>query len=274
MVLDSTARRTDGSPIGDVAYLARSEHRVPALVALAERPRSRSELCELTGVSSSTIRRTLGEFEARAWVRKEGYRYETTPLGGAVATWMDDLIERVELERRLRDVWHRLPDAVIDVTMAQGSAVTVTVADPDAPYRPVQRFESLLRTTDELRFCRPEVALMDPCFDLLYRQVTGGVDVALIDRPSCHAYFASTYPERGAALLERENFTIRSHDDLPAYGVGLLDDRVVISCYEPDSGAVQALIDTDVSAVREWAEETYASYDADARPADLEPVLG
>lgn len=52
-----------GSPIDDIAYLTRSEHRTPTLVALTERPRSRSELCELAGVSSSTIRRTLDEFE-------------------------------------------------------------------------------------------------------------------------------------------------------------------------------------------------------------------
>lgn len=70
--------RTREQPLEDIAYLARSEHRVPTLVALTVRPRSRSELWEMAGVSSSTIRRTLTEFENRGWVRKEGYKYEAT----------------------------------------------------------------------------------------------------------------------------------------------------------------------------------------------------
>jgi len=47
MGTDSTSHGTVGSSIGDIAYLARSEHRGPTLVALTDRPRSRSELREL-----------------------------------------------------------------------------------------------------------------------------------------------------------------------------------------------------------------------------------
>jgi len=73
------------SPFGDIAYLARSEPRVPTLVALTERPRRRSELCELAGVSSSTKRRTLDEFEDRIWIREDRYQYTATRLGGVIA---------------------------------------------------------------------------------------------------------------------------------------------------------------------------------------------
>jgi predicted transcriptional regulator len=81
MVTPNTKRRVTESPIDDIAYLARSDHRIATLVALTTRPRSRSELCELTGVSSSTVRRTLGEFEDRNWTRKQGYQYTATRLG-------------------------------------------------------------------------------------------------------------------------------------------------------------------------------------------------
>lgn len=99
-----------GSPIDDIAYLARSEHRAPTLVALTVRPRSRSELWEMTGVSSSTIRRTLREFEGRSWIRRNEYQYEATPLGAFVASAVAELIERVEVERTLRHVWQWLPN--------------------------------------------------------------------------------------------------------------------------------------------------------------------
>ncbi|WP_255193824.1 helix-turn-helix transcriptional regulator [Natronobeatus ordinarius] len=271
MARDIAPSRTD-EPIADVAYLARSDHRVPTLVAMTDRPRSRSELCELTGVSSSTIRRTLREFEARNWIRKDGYRYEATRLGEVIALGMEELIERVETERKLRDVWHWLPDAVTEFTIDTWSAMTVTVAEPDAPYRPVNRFESLLRTTTEFRFLRPEVALMEPCLGVLCRLIEGGTEITLIDRPSCHTYFFSTYPERSSEMVAQENFTVLEHDDLPPYGIGLLDDRVAISCYERDSGTVQAVIDTDAPAVRDWAAAVYASFEAEARPPTSEPL--
>lgn len=259
---------TAGSPIGDIAYLARAEHRVPTLVALTERPRSRSELCESTGVSSSTMRRTLDEFGDRLWVRKDGYRYVATRLGVAIATGMEELIGRVETERKLRAVWHWLPAAISELPFETWSAMTVTVADPDAPYRPVERFKSLFRETTTVQFLRPEVALMDLSFDLLYRLLGEGVDVSLIDRPECHAYFLSTYPERSSEMLRQDNFTVLEHDDLPPYGVCLLEDRVVISCYERESGTVRALIDTEAPAVREWAASVYDAHRAEARPIE------
>lgn len=265
---DAVNHYHDDSPTGDVAYLVRSDHRVPALVAMTERPRSRSELCELTGVSTSTMRRTIAAFEARSWVRKEGYRYVATRPGEVIAAEMERLLARVETERSVRAVWDRLPAAIGDLSIETWGELTVTAAEPDAPYRPVKRFETLLGRTSAVRFLRPEVALMEFCFDLLEDLLDDGVDLTLIDRPACHAYFFSTYPEHAAAMVRRDNFTVLAHDDLPAYGVGLLDDRVIVSCYEAGSGTVQALIDTDDPTVREWARSTVERYAADARAVE------
>ncbi|WP_123533380.1 helix-turn-helix transcriptional regulator [Halosimplex salinum] len=265
---DSIPRSNAESPIGDIAYLARSEHRVPTLVALTERPRSRSELCELVGVSSSTIRRTLGEFEDRVWIRKDGYQFSATRLGEVVASGMEDLIEQVETERKLRDIWRWLPGEVSEFTIETWEAMTVTVAEPDSPYRPITRFESLLEETNELRLVRPEIALMEPCFEVLVQLVDEGVDVVLVARPESHTYFLSTYPERSFEMMQRDNFTVLEHDSLPRCGIGLLDERVAISCYEQDSGTVHVLIDTDVAAVREWAQSVFETHTSEATPVE------
>nr|WP_321113115.1 MarR family transcriptional regulator [Halorussus salinisoli] len=215
----------------------------------------------------------MSEFEDRTWVRKEGYQYVATRLGEAIAAGMEDLIDLFETERKLRDIWHWLPDGVIDVPTETWSEMTVTLPEPDSPYRPVNRFKSLLQQTNEVRYLRPEVALMEPCFDTLLSLIDAGVDMTLIDRPSCHAYFITTYPERSLEIEKRDNFMVLEHDELPHCGIGLLDNRVTISCYEQDSGSVQALIDTDVPAIREWAESMYASFEIDARPVNPEAYM-
>ena len=216
------------------------------------------------------MRRTLDEFDDRLWVCKDEYRYVATRLGEAIATGMEDLIERVETERKLRHVWHWLPDAISELPFETWAELTITVADPDFPYRPARRFESLLRETTTVRFLRPEVALMDLCFDLVYSLVAEGADITLIDRPECHTYFLSTYPDRSSEMVQQDNFTVLEHDTLPSYGVGLLDTRVTISCYEQGSGTVHALIDTDAPAACEWAEEMYETYRSSAHHFELQ----
>ena len=261
-----------GSSIDDIAYLVRSEHRVPTLVALTDRPRSRSELWEMTGVSSSTMRRTLGEFEKRHWIRKSGYRYEATQVGGFVASAMTELIERIETQQKLRDVWHWLPGEESGFTIEMCSDAVVAVAEANDPYRPVNRFVSLLRGTNRFRFVGFDVALLEPCKDELSKRIVEGMETEIIDPPNVARYILSAYSEHCSEPLESGNLTVRLHDDLPPYGVSIFDDRIGISGYDPDSGTVRVLMDTDAPEVREWAEATYESYRREARPLALEPA--
>lgn len=248
------------SPIDDIAYLARAEHRVPTLVALTVRPRSRSELWEMTGVSSSTIRRTLGEFEDRHWIRKNGYRYEATQLGAYVASAMAELIEQVEIERKLRDVWQWLPSEESGFSIEMCADAVVTVADAADPYRPVSRFTSLLQETDRFRFAGFDVALFEPCKDELCRRIVDGMRTEIIDPPRVAEYIRSTCPDLFSEALESGNLAVRLHDELPPYGVGIFDRRIAISGYDRDSVMVRVLVDTDASDAREWAESIYESY--------------
>lgn len=66
---------------------------------------------------------------------------------------------------------------------------------------------------------------------------------------------------------------LRVHGDLPTSGISVFDDRIAISCYNPDSGTVQSLLDTDAPAARKWAESTYESYRQEARPLKLETAV-
>lgn len=252
--------------VDDVAYLTRAPHRVTVLTALAGRSRSRAELGELASVSPSTISRTLREFEARHWVRKNDHQYEATQTGAFVASVMEELLERLETEREVRDVWQWLPIEVRELGLETMSDAVVTVAAVDDPYRPVNRFVSLLRETDRFRFVGFDLALLEPCQVELCQRIVDGMQTEIIDPPSVASYIRSTYPEQSTKTLASGNLTVLLHDDLPNYGISLFDDRVGICGYDPNSGTVRVLIDTDVPTVREWAESVYETYRREAHP--------
>jgi len=266
-------RYRQDSPIDDIAYLARSEHRVSTLVALMERPRSRSELCELTGVSSSTIRRTLNEFEDRNWIRKDGYQFVVTMLGEHIAIGMEQLLARVDIERKLRDVEHLLPNDVLEFAMETSSETTVTMAAHDTPYRPLGRFRSLLQTADEFRFLGVDIALLEPCREEFRQRVLDGMQAEIINPPAAARYVISTYPELCADILESGNLTPLVSDNLAPYGLSFFDDRIAVNDYDPDTTRVSVLIDTDAPQAHEWAESVYTRYKADARPLEYQQMI-
>ncbi|QFU82697.1 helix-turn-helix transcriptional regulator [Natronorubrum aibiense] len=260
------------TPLDDIEYLARSEHRVTTLEAVAAAPQSRAALQELTGASRSTIGRTLREFEARYWVRRDRSRYEATPLGAFVVSGLQDLLERIETERTLREGWQWLPAEVSDVIVEMGADAVVTVARADDPYRPVNRFVSLLSETERFRFVGADQALLEPCKDELRRRIVDGMTTEIIDPPAVARHILSTYPDHCAGPLESEYLAVLLHDDLPAYGLCLFDERIGLCGYNADNGTVQVFIDTDAPTAREWAESTYEARRRDARPLEADAL--
>lgn len=258
--------RTSGSARADAAFLARAEHRVPLLSALAEEPRHRRELEALTDVSRTTVGRSLRAMEERRWVRREGDRYVATPLGAYVAGCASEFVECLRTERRLRDVWDLLPIGEDGVDVAAFSGAEVTVASADDPYAPVNRWVSLLAGSDRLRFVGSDVGLFEPCKDDLRRFILEGMSAAVVDPPEHARHIRQTYPELVEDIFASGNVEVRVHDDLPGYGIGVLDDRVVVCGFHPRDGTARVLVDTGDPAVREWALATFETYYGAARP--------
>ncbi|WP_433633135.1 helix-turn-helix transcriptional regulator [Halomicrococcus sp. NG-SE-24] len=252
--------RTTSTPLDDVEFLARSDHRVTTLAALARWPQSRADLRAITGVSQSTIGRTLRAFEDRHWIRRDEQHYEATQLGAFIAAGMWELVDRVETEQTLRNVWQWLPSEASGFTVDMVSDAVVTVAEADDPYRPVTRFLSLLRETDRLRFVGVDLALLEPSKDELCQRIVDGMRTEIVDPPSVVNHIRSTYSEQFVEALESDNLTVWVHDNLPPYGVGIFDDRIAIIGYDPTSGVVHVVIDTDAPEAREWAESVFTFY--------------
>lgn len=262
--------RVTPAAVDDVAFLARSPHRVATLAALVDGPLSRSALRETTGVSPSTIGRTLGAFERRHWVERNGRKYEITDPGAFVAAGMRDLVARVETERRLRDVWQWLPTELSGFTVDLVADGVVTVAEPGNPYRPVERFVTLLEETARFRFVGVDLALLVPCKDAFRRRVLDGMRAEIVDPPDVASNVLATHAEHCSEPLASGNLTVRVHDGVPPCGISIFDDRVAVTGYDDDSGTVTVLVDTDDPAAREWAKSTFETYRRDARPLTRE----
>ncbi len=265
------ATSASSSPLTDVEYLARSPHRVTALSTLAERPRDRAALRELTGVSQSTIRRTLRVFEDHNWVRRDGDQYEATQLGAFVAAGIAELLDRLQTERALRDVWHLLPTEASGFTPSLWSNAVVTTAEPAAPYRPVNRFLSLLRGADRFRFVGFDLATFEPCLAELRNRCRDGLDAEIIQPPDVVDCLRSKPVEQSTQAFYSGRLTVRTHDAVPNCGFGCFDDRVALTGCDPDSGAVRVLVDTDDPAARDWVESRYQSFRRESTPLALEP---
>jgi predicted transcriptional regulator len=173
---------------------------------------------------------------------------------------MADLLDRLQTEQKLREVWQYLPDQSSGFSIDMCADAEVTIASAEAPYDPVNRFASLLDDTESCRFAGFDVTLLEPCKDEFCERVLDGMDAEMINPPRVANYIRNNCPELFSKTLDSGNLSVRLHDELPAFGVCLLDHRIAISGYDHDGVMVRVLVDTDADEAREWAESFYATY--------------
>ncbi|WP_435078365.1 helix-turn-helix transcriptional regulator [Halococcus sp. AFM35] len=257
-------------PLDDIEFLSRSEHRVKVLDAVAEHPRSRTDLRALTGASSSTIGRMLGEFEERYWVERVGHRYEATSLGAFVAEGMLNLLERMETERTLREVWQWLPTEEIGFDVESFADAVVTVPEFGSPDRTVSRFAELVEETKTIRGFTTTTVTSD--MEVLFRNAIEGMETELLWPSDLTETVLASHPEQARKAIENGDITILINDGLPC-ACAIFDDRVGLAGYDRETGIMRATIDTDAPEARRWAEALYESYRRDARPLDPEAIV-
>ncbi len=253
-----------GTALDEIEFLARSEHRIECLDALAERPHSRADLQAITGASSSTIGRLLHEFETRGWIRRDGQQHRATSDGLFVAGEVTTLLDRIETRQQLRDVARWLPAEKLGISMESFSEAVVTVADSDDPYKPVRRYDELIADAGTMR-AFGTATLKSANAGSLYRNVREGMKTEIIYPPPIVEAVLEWSPSAAKRGLEGGNLTILLHDALPC-GLTIFDDRVALTGYDPDTGMLRAIVDTNSPEAREWAEALYESYRNEARP--------
>lgn len=258
------------APLDDIAFLARSSHRVGVLDALADRPRDRNHLRAATGASSPTMGRILSDFEERRWIIRNGHTYELSQLGEFVADHFLDLFEAMDIERKLRDVWQWLPREMEGFSIDLFTDAVVSYPGPGYPYEPVERLTQLIDETSRMRGF-DSIVYKSVNNETVCRAVLDGMELEYVYSPSALEGTVAWNPERVMEAASRENCTVLVHDALPdgdRCGLGIVDDRAGICCHDAETGALRAIIDTDAPEAREWAISAFERIRREARIVD------
>ena len=256
-----------GATLDDIGFLVSSDHRVGVLDTLNEGPCDRDELRTVTGASSPTMGRVLNDFRDRNWIDRDGHTYQLTGLGEFVADQFAEFLDAMAVERRLRDVSPWLPDELEGFSVELLTDAVVSYPGPGYPYEPIDRHIQLVEETDTIRgfgMVLLKASALEVYFDCLF----DGLTVEMIYPPHVFETMLAWDPEIVSEAIQRDNYTVMLHDALPNSewcGICLSDDRVSLCCYEPETGMLRSLIDTDDPEAYSWGESVVERYRADAR---------
>ena len=263
--LGAAGDRVDNDLLGDVVRHG------PVLEALRGGPMDRREIEETLDVSRATSHRFIQWLDSQGYVEKNNGRFKLTGPGQAVA----DEVMRFEANIRTADRLAPLLDAVCEdhqeFVVEPFVDARVTVAERDDPYRPVERFLSLVNDSPTFRgFNTTHMAPL--VLGEFHQQVFDETETEIIYLPAIVEKLFETYPERATEAVERGHLALRTREDLP-YGMAIFADRVGIGGYDDSTGLMQVFVDTKSPIAREWAERVYESVRADSKPLDegIEP---
>lgn len=224
----------------------------------------RRELEDHLGVSRSTVHRFTRSLRDSGLIDRTADGFVLTPLGEVCAREVAEFESTIETAWELAPVLEAASASDIEIDPEAFADVTVTTAEPGNPYRPVNRFMTLVEGTETLRGLDP--ASINPLhLEDLYGRIVGGMETEVVFPPTVVWELLSSNPDRARAAFGSGNLSIRVHDELP-FGLTLCDDRIGVGVYDDEVGLLRTYADTDAPAAYEWAEDVYAEYRAESTP--------
>lgn len=260
------------TPLADVEFLATSPNRVTVLNRLADRPATRSELRDETGISQPTLGRILDGFLDRGWAVRNGHTYVLSRGGTLLADGFESLLETVETVRSLDAVEEHLPVERMPFDFREFRDATFVLPRPPDVEAHVRRAEELVAGASAVRSLSANMYL-----DAIPRQrdlienrgqiqevVIGAAafDMAL-DHPSV--------VETIRGLLATDRLTVYATAEEIPVSLGLMDDVAAIVPYD-DHGIPCALVETSNPTIRAWVVETLDEYRDRARRVTVEDL--
>lgn len=261
------------STVEDLEFLVRSEHRVDALRALVEGPCDRDGLQSAIGASKATVARLLNDLEERDWVVRDGHQYELTDLGQFVAEEVLALLDRMETERAVRDVWQWFPTDLPGFTFGLFADAVVSFPESHSPYQPLPRFVELVEAAHTMRGFS-ERSLKPGTYDVILRNAADGMETKLALSSAVIDEMVDVSDEKVIeAAIESSHLTVLESETFPTdAGFALFEDCLALYCRD-DNGVTKAGIDTDNPAAIAWGESIYETVRIDANSVDATKIM-
>ncbi|USZ73494.1 helix-turn-helix transcriptional regulator [Natronosalvus halobius] len=263
--MDTIGDRIDTELLGDIVRHG------PVLEALLREPLDRREIEARLEVSRATSHRYTQWLDEQGFVEKVDGRFQLTWRGEVVVEEVLRFEANVRTAHRLTPLLEVICEDHREFVVEPFVDATVTVAEPNDPYSPVERFIALVNESETFRgFNTTHMAPL--ILGEFHQQVFEETDTEIIYHPHIVEKLFETYPDRAQEAIDSGHLALRTRDELP-YGLALFDDRVGIGGYDETTGLMQVFVDTDAPIACEWAERVYASVRADSSPLDMKPEL-
>ena len=248
------------TPLDDVEFLARSDHRVTILETLTREGLTPNELQEETGISRATIGRVLGNFEERGWVKRSGRVYARTAFGDLLAEEFADLLDTVETIQRMQEIARWLPPDELDIDLRAFREATITTSRSPDVFAHIRRGDELVQDATRIRWLTGNILLeaitkqrelileQDQTYEVIISK--DAFDIAL------------SHPDTVAVireLLGTDNLTVYQYTGEVSIALGIIDDIATIVPYD-EQNVPCALIDTESESIRSWVSDTMDGY--------------
>ncbi|UTF52623.1 transcriptional regulator [Natronosalvus rutilus] len=258
--LNTAGNRVNTDLLGDIVRHG------PVLEALLEEPLDRREIEDRLDVSRATSHRFTQWLDEQGFTEKVDGRFQLTGRGEVVAEEVLRFEANVHTAQKLTPLLDVICEDHREFVVEPFVDATVTVAEPDDPYRPVERFISLVQETETFRgFNTTHMAPL--ALGGFHEQLFDATDTEIVYLPHIAEKLFDTYPERAQKAIENGYLALRTRNHLP-YGLALFDECVGIGGYDETTGHMQVFVETDAPIAMEWAERVYNSVRADSELLD------
>jgi predicted transcriptional regulator len=229
--------------------------RAELLEELSDGPKTPAQLENGTSLSRSTVHRATGSLVERGVLAEDDGTYELTGLGRVAAGEVLDCRTRVRTADRLEPLLDVTDASEVTLPLAHLAEASVTRPSQAHAHAPTKRITDLLGEADRVRLFSRVVSPV--YFDIAYREVQAGTEVAAIfDRRVVEILF-SEYGHKARKAARTGRFEVRAHDSCP-FELFICDDTVCIAAH--DDGSLSVVVESDDPEVFAWAESLYDRY--------------
>jgi predicted transcriptional regulator len=246
----------------EIAVLSRSQKRVAVLSALATADRELRELSDDLDIPRTTLSENLSSLKERGWVCEQSGTYRATTLGRTVVHALDEMEETLQTAHALEPFFEHVPNTTDDIDVSTLSDATITVADPSEPYGPTQRMQSLVSGPASFRGFSPVIY---PSLGQEFHEEMRdeGLEIEIIFERDVFESVQEEFDSFTPDFSTSDVLHIGLHDGSFAYGLGIVDDQIIIGA-TADSGFIEVIVECDNPRALEWAESVYQTYKEDA----------